>query len=250
MSVPQDVDRVESGKAAFLAAAVGGAANLPYTAYLAGTVESAVASIAGIAISCALFGVVYRYARRDDALDSHLKVCIGANAHFNTLAHHHCQQTHNYCPARVPDHSTGMSSLGEKYQQNATNLQGIRQRSRFASARIAKGARANIITQASHLCWLGGSCGGTLLYFLQALLSHILKTRYQLYCPLSRVVRWQPLVSSGASQWQTACSQLPASGVLQCCHSVLQPWRQSLAPPRWQRGRACWSLDSQPQHWK
>lgn len=70
----QDVDRVESGKAAAVAGAAGALASLPYAVALGGTAESALLSGAGVALSCALFGVVYRYARRSDVLDNHLKV--------------------------------------------------------------------------------------------------------------------------------------------------------------------------------
>lgn len=89
----QDADRVESGKAATLAAGVGGLASLPYTAYLAGSIESALLSIAGVVVSCALFGVVYRYARRDNTLDNHLKVSPPAcpdSLSLHTVAIHPC----------------------------------------------------------------------------------------------------------------------------------------------------------------
>lgn len=74
----QDADRAESGKAAAVAGAAGALASLPYAVTLGGAVESALLSSVGVAVSCALFGVVYRYARRSDMLDNHLKVplCI------------------------------------------------------------------------------------------------------------------------------------------------------------------------------
>ena len=72
----QEADRAESGKIGALAAAAGLVASLPYALLVSNCTESALLSAAGIVISCALFGVVYRYARRNDALDNHLKARI------------------------------------------------------------------------------------------------------------------------------------------------------------------------------
>ena len=86
--LPQDADRVESGKAATLAGAVGGLASLPYALTTSPSVLTALVSAASAGVSAALFGIVYRYARREDGdTDSQLKGgAVAAFAVVRTLA--------------------------------------------------------------------------------------------------------------------------------------------------------------------
>lgn len=77
----QDADRIDSGKAAVLAGAVGGLASLPYALTTSASPAAVLVSVASAGISAALFGIVYRYARRvDGAADVQLK--SGAVAAF------------------------------------------------------------------------------------------------------------------------------------------------------------------------
>ena len=70
----QDADRIESGKAASLAGVVGGLASLPYALSTGTSAPAVLVSVASAGISAALFGIVYRYARRlDGAADIQLK---------------------------------------------------------------------------------------------------------------------------------------------------------------------------------
>ena len=71
----QDADRIESGKAAAVAGAAGTLASLPFLLSEYGTGAEAVLGLAGLAASCLLFGVTYRYAVRQDLDRGHLKVC-------------------------------------------------------------------------------------------------------------------------------------------------------------------------------
>lgn len=74
---PQDADRVESGKAAAVAGAAGTLASLPFVLSDAGTGLAGVLTLGGVAVSCLLFGVTYRYAVRQDLANPHLKVNWG-----------------------------------------------------------------------------------------------------------------------------------------------------------------------------
>ena len=87
-NLAQDADRVESGKAATLAGAVGALASLPYALTTSPSVLAALVSAASAAVSAALFGIVYRYARREDgAADLQLKSgAVAAFAVVRTLA--------------------------------------------------------------------------------------------------------------------------------------------------------------------
>ena len=77
----QDADRIDSGKAAVLAGAVGGLASLPHALTTSPSPAAVLVSVASAGISAALFGIVYRYARRvDGAADVQLK--SGAVAAF------------------------------------------------------------------------------------------------------------------------------------------------------------------------
>ena len=70
----QDADRIDSGKAAVLSGAVGGLASVPYALSSSPSAAAVLISIASAGISAALFGIVYRYARRvDGAADVQLK---------------------------------------------------------------------------------------------------------------------------------------------------------------------------------
>lgn len=71
--MPQDADRVESGKAAAAAMVGGAAAALPILLVQAEPGLSGALTLAASLATCALFGVTYRYAVRDDVGDSHLR---------------------------------------------------------------------------------------------------------------------------------------------------------------------------------
>ena len=72
---------MDSGKAGVLAGAVGGLASLPYALTTSPGAAAVLVSVASAGISAALFGIVYRYARRvDGAADAQLK--SGAVAAF------------------------------------------------------------------------------------------------------------------------------------------------------------------------
>lgn len=69
----QDADRVESGKAAAIAGAAGTLASLPFVLSDLGVGLEAVLTLGGVGVSSLLFGVVYRYAVRQDLGNTQLK---------------------------------------------------------------------------------------------------------------------------------------------------------------------------------
>ncbi|GBF94357.1 hypothetical protein Rsub_06979 [Raphidocelis subcapitata] len=69
-----DADRVDSGRAAAIAVAGGLAATLPFALAGGGAGgPSELLALAGTAACCALFGVTYRYAVREDSGNKHLR---------------------------------------------------------------------------------------------------------------------------------------------------------------------------------
>ncbi|ESQ54928.1 hypothetical protein EUTSA_v10025762mg [Eutrema salsugineum] len=79
-TIDKDKERVESAKAAVVAAAVGTVAELPFALSQVSSIEQLVLPLGVAFASCALFGVTFRYAVRRDLDDSHLK--SGAVAAF------------------------------------------------------------------------------------------------------------------------------------------------------------------------
>ena len=81
-----DLERIESGKAAAISGAVGTLASIPVALTLVGDnntlVETAV-SLAGVLVSCFLFGLTYRYIVRRDLENTNLKA--GAVAAFGLV---------------------------------------------------------------------------------------------------------------------------------------------------------------------
>lgn len=78
-NIDEDAERIESGKAAALSAVAGTFASLPFTFSVGGGLTvGALLSQAGILLSCALFGVTYRYAVRRDLGNVQLKSGIAA----------------------------------------------------------------------------------------------------------------------------------------------------------------------------
>lgn len=69
----QDTDRIESGKAAAVAGAAGTLAALPFVLSDQGSGLAGVLTLGGVALSCLLFGLVYRYALRQDLANIQLK---------------------------------------------------------------------------------------------------------------------------------------------------------------------------------
>ncbi|KAG0611699.1 hypothetical protein M758_7G159300 [Ceratodon purpureus] len=77
--IDEDVERIESGKAAAVSAIAGTFASLPFTiAVDGGLTLGALLSQAGILLSCVLFGVTYRYAVRRDLGNLQLKSGVAA----------------------------------------------------------------------------------------------------------------------------------------------------------------------------
>lgn len=72
----QDEERIESGKAAAIAAVAGAAATLPLLAGSSQPSAAAVLSLAASVGACFLFGVTYRYAVRQDASNTQLKAGV------------------------------------------------------------------------------------------------------------------------------------------------------------------------------
>ncbi|KAF6255576.1 hypothetical protein COO60DRAFT_199711 [Scenedesmus sp. NREL 46B-D3] len=72
-AVGQDGDRVESGKAAALAAAGGLAGSLPFLLSASTPGLQGILSLGASLAACLLFGVTYRYAVREDAANMHLR---------------------------------------------------------------------------------------------------------------------------------------------------------------------------------
>ncbi|CAA7037375.1 unnamed protein product [Microthlaspi erraticum] len=79
-SIDKDKERLESAKAAAVAAAVGTVAEIPFALSQVSSIEQLVLPLGVAFASCALFGVTFRYAVRRDLDDSHLK--SGAVAAF------------------------------------------------------------------------------------------------------------------------------------------------------------------------
>ncbi|XP_010448614.1 PREDICTED: uncharacterized protein LOC104731055 [Camelina sativa] len=79
-SINKDKERMESAKAAVIAAAVGTIAETPFGLSQVSSIEQLVLPLGVAFASCALFGVTFRYAVRRDLDDSHLK--SGAVAAF------------------------------------------------------------------------------------------------------------------------------------------------------------------------
>ncbi|XP_073133137.1 uncharacterized protein [Henckelia pumila] len=69
----KDKDRLESAKAASIAALIGVLAQLPVSLTRAGSTPQLILPLAITFVSCALFGVTFRYAVRRDSDDFHLK---------------------------------------------------------------------------------------------------------------------------------------------------------------------------------
>jgi len=77
--IDEDAERIESGKAAAVSAVAGTFASLPFTIAIDGGLSlGALLSQAGILVSCALFGVTYRYAIRRDLGNLQLKSGVAA----------------------------------------------------------------------------------------------------------------------------------------------------------------------------
>eukprot|EP00882_Tetradesmus_deserticola_P014164 GHRQ01015055.1.p1 GENE.GHRQ01015055.1~~GHRQ01015055.1.p1 ORF type:complete len:204 (+),score=102.90 GHRQ01015055.1:632-1243(+) len=72
-AVGQDGDRIESGKAAALAAAGGLAGSLPFLLSASTPGLQSILSLGASLAACLLFGVTYRYAVREDASNMHLR---------------------------------------------------------------------------------------------------------------------------------------------------------------------------------
>lgn len=79
-SIDKDKERLESAKAAAIAAAVGTVAEVPFALSQVSSIEQLVLPLGVAFASCALFGVTFRYVIRRDLDDSHLK--SGAVAAF------------------------------------------------------------------------------------------------------------------------------------------------------------------------
>ncbi|KAL1222555.1 hypothetical protein V5N11_018924 [Cardamine amara subsp. amara] len=79
-SIDKDKERLESAKAAVVAAVVGTIAEVPFALSQVSSIEQLLLPLGIAFASCALFGVTFRYAVRRDLDDSHLK--SGAVAAF------------------------------------------------------------------------------------------------------------------------------------------------------------------------
>ncbi|KAJ0239653.1 hypothetical protein HA466_0232570 [Hirschfeldia incana] len=79
-SIDKDKERLESAKAAAIAAAVGTVAEVPFALSQVSSMEQLILPLGVAFASCALFGVTFRYVIRRDLDDSHLK--SGAVAAF------------------------------------------------------------------------------------------------------------------------------------------------------------------------
>ena len=71
--VDEDAERVESAKAGAVAAAAGTLLSLPLLLSQSSDAVVAAESVAGVLVSCLVFGVTYRYALRDDLGNEQLK---------------------------------------------------------------------------------------------------------------------------------------------------------------------------------
>ncbi|CAA7399802.1 unnamed protein product [Spirodela intermedia] len=71
--IDKDLERLESIKAAMISSAVGTLAGVPISAYQATSTTQWVAHLAVIFLSCALFGVTFRYTVRRDLNNTQLK---------------------------------------------------------------------------------------------------------------------------------------------------------------------------------
>jgi len=91
-SIDKDKERLESAKAAVIAAAVGTIAELPFALSQVASMEQLVLPLGIAFASCALFGVTFRYAVRRDLDDNHLK--SGAVAAFGFVKGNN---TFDYC---------------------------------------------------------------------------------------------------------------------------------------------------------
>ncbi|XP_072999676.1 uncharacterized protein [Typha latifolia] len=78
--IDRDRERLESAKAGVVSAIVGSIASLPISFYQATSIPQLLLESFAVFISCALFGVTFRYAVRRDIDDVHLKT--GAAAAF------------------------------------------------------------------------------------------------------------------------------------------------------------------------
>ena len=81
-----DLERIESGKAAAISGAVGTLASIPVALTLVGdnnTLVETALSLAGVLVSCFLFGLTYRYIVRRDLENTNLKA--GAVAAFGLV---------------------------------------------------------------------------------------------------------------------------------------------------------------------
>lgn len=77
--IDDTAERLESAKAAALAGVTGFGATLPFSLAASSSLENVLISTASVAVSCALMGVVWRYALRRDMNNPHLKAgVIGA----------------------------------------------------------------------------------------------------------------------------------------------------------------------------
>ena len=76
--VDEDAERIESAKAATAAAVSGALLSLPLTVSQSPGGIVTLESVAGIFLSCAVFGVTYRYAVRDDLGNDQLRVAWSA----------------------------------------------------------------------------------------------------------------------------------------------------------------------------
>ncbi|XP_010538852.1 PREDICTED: uncharacterized protein LOC104813055 [Tarenaya hassleriana] len=72
-SVDRDKERIESVKAAVIAAAIGTVAEIPIALSQVSSIEQLILPLGIAFVSCALFGVTFRYSVRRDLDDFHLK---------------------------------------------------------------------------------------------------------------------------------------------------------------------------------
>lgn len=82
--VDKESERIESGKAAVVAAVAGAVASLPFVLSERGVGFSSVFGVFGVLVSCGVFGVCYRYTVRRDLDNFQLK--SGAAAAFALVA--------------------------------------------------------------------------------------------------------------------------------------------------------------------
>lgn len=81
--IDEDRERLESVKAALIPAVIGTLASIPISLYQATSYPQLIVHLAVVSISCALFGVTFRYTVRGDLDNFQLKT--GACAAFGVI---------------------------------------------------------------------------------------------------------------------------------------------------------------------